>query len=157
MRPRYYLHGDQEDTDSQYFYCRKCDIFAESLHFQTDSHQSVISTMLKNGLTFLADSEKTLRSKDWPNLFENKLLLARYDLELQLAKMKMRKEVIPSIRFSVLKRDKSTCQLCGRDPSNGVTLHVDHRIPLAKGGTNDLDNLWVLCSDCNLGKGVSDL
>lgn len=28
--------------------------------------------------------------------------------------------------------------------------HVDHVIPLAAGGTNNLDNLVIACSECNL-------
>jgi len=32
--------------------------------------------------------------------------------------------------------------------------HVDHKIPLALGGTNDLDNLTIACPPCNLSKGI---
>ena len=28
--------------------------------------------------------------------------------------------------------------------------HVGHNIPVANGGSNELDNLFPLCSDCNL-------
>lgn len=45
------------------------------------------------------------------------------------------------------------CEQCGRSPSeHAVVLHVDHMIPLKWGGTNDLDNLQALCSECNEGK-----
>lgn len=61
-------------------------------------------------------------------------------------------------RFKVLKRDGYRCQLCGRDASvPGLTLEVDHKIPLSGGGDNSEANLWVLCFDCNRGKGVSSL
>ena len=55
------------------------------------------------------------------------------------------------MRFAVLFRDSSTCQYCGRRPPE-VILHVDHRIPVSKGGTNELENLLAACEDCNLGK-----
>ena len=55
-------------------------------------------------------------------------------------------------RFQILKRDNYRCQLCGKSADDGVRLHVDHRVPLAKGGSNEDDNLWTLCEPCNLGK-----
>ena len=35
---------------------------------------------------------------------------------------------------------------------DGVTLHIDHIIPVSKGGTDELSNLQTLCADCNLNK-----
>ena len=34
--------------------------------------------------------------------------------------------------------------------------HVDHVVPIAKGGTNWPDNLQILCPSCNLSKGAKD-
>lgn len=55
-------------------------------------------------------------------------------------------------RFEVFKRDSFTCQYCGRS-SPSVILEVDHIVPVAEGGTNDLMNLITSCRDCNRGKG----
>ncbi len=33
-----------------------------------------------------------------------------------------------------------------------MKLHVDHKIPLEWGGTNERENLQALCSECNEGK-----
>ncbi len=53
------------------------------------------------------------------------------------------REAVPkSKRFEILKRDGYKCQLCGRFQEDGVKLHVDHRIPRAKGGSNEDENLW---------------
>jgi 5-methylcytosine-specific restriction endonuclease McrA len=38
----------------------------------------------------------------------------------------------------------------------GVIMHIDHIVPLAKGGKNELDNLQLLCGKCNLKKGAKD-
>lgn len=57
-------------------------------------------------------------------------------------------------RLLVLARDGSTCVICGRSVKcAGVQLHVDHIIPISKGGTNEISNLRTLCEECNLGKG----
>lgn len=67
-----------------------------------------------------------------------------------------RKSLSKKTRFEVFKRDKFTCQYCGgRAPD--VILHVDHVMPIAQGGSNDLLNLVTSCSDCNLGKGARKL
>jgi 5-methylcytosine-specific restriction endonuclease McrA len=36
--------------------------------------------------------------------------------------------------------------------SDGVTLHVDHIVPVSRGGLTLDDNLQTLCQECNLGK-----
>ena len=68
-------------------------------------------------------------------------------------KPKRKRTNIPrGIRHEVFKRDNYTCVECGARKSDGATLHVDHKIPVSKGGTDELDNLQTLCSDCNLNK-----
>ena len=58
------------------------------------------------------------------------------------------------LRFRILERDLFRCVACGRSPAThpGVVLHVDHKIPRARGGTSVEGNLQSLCQDCNLGK-----
>lgn len=60
------------------------------------------------------------------------------------------------LRFEVFKRDKFTCQYCGKRAPD-VVLHVDHIEPLSKGGGDELLNLITACADCNLGKGAREL
>lgn len=52
------------------------------------------------------------------------------------------------IRQYILGRNNFQCQSCGASSQN-LALQIDHIIPLAKGGTNDLSNLQVLCQSCN--------
>lgn len=61
-----------------------------------------------------------------------------------------------SLRYKVLRRDHFRCVRCGASPAieRGVTLHVDHEMPRARGGTNTEANLRTLCQSCNLGKGA---
>ena len=66
-----------------------------------------------------------------------------------------RKYISKAVRTAVLERDSYTCQLCHSpvitNPDN--LAHIDHIVPVSKGGTNDLDNLRCLCAKCNLQKG----
>lgn len=54
-------------------------------------------------------------------------------------------------RFEVFKRDRFTCVYCGRTPPT-VLLEVDHIVPRAAGGTDEITNLTTSCQDCNRGK-----
>lgn len=62
-------------------------------------------------------------------------------------------------RFVILQRDMFRCRLCGVAASDGahVRLEVDHIIPRSKGGKDTAENKWVLCFECNRGKGTKDL
>ncbi len=54
----------------------------------------------------------------------------------------------PSVRNYVFDRDHYQCQSCGKKQQE-TTLNIDHIIPLAKGGSNDISNLQTLCQACN--------
>lgn len=60
-------------------------------------------------------------------------------------------------RFKILKRDGYRCCICGRDAKDGVKLEIDHKVAVANGGSNDDDNLWTLCFECNRGKRTEEL
>lgn len=59
----------------------------------------------------------------------------------------------PPIRSAAKKRDGHRCQMCGTSESNGVVLHVHHKIPFRAfaGGeqANRLENLTTLCPACH--------
>jgi HNH endonuclease len=59
-------------------------------------------------------------------------------------------------RFAIMQRDRFRCQLCGKAVIDGahVRLEVDHIIPRSKGGKDTAENKWVLCFECNRGKGT---
>lgn len=60
-----------------------------------------------------------------------------------------RKLMTPRLRSEIAERDNYTCQICGKYMPDGVGLHIDHIIPIAKGGKSVPSNLQVLCSKCN--------
>lgn len=62
----------------------------------------------------------------------------------------------PSTRFEVFKRDGFKCNYCGRGTPD-VVLEVDHIVPQAEGGGDELHNLVTACWDCNRGKGATTL
>jgi 5-methylcytosine-specific restriction endonuclease McrA len=52
----------------------------------------------------------------------------------------------PAARRAVLERDGHACVRCGATEN----LRVHHAEPVADGGTNDEENLFVLCDPCHV-------
>jgi len=59
-----------------------------------------------------------------------------------------------SLRYEIIKRDR-VCQACGCTREER-RLEVDHITPRSKGGSNDPENLQLLCERCNRGKSNRD-
>jgi 5-methylcytosine-specific restriction endonuclease McrA len=67
--------------------------------------------------------------------------------------MGMRSRIpIPSdLRRTVFERDGGRCVECG----SNFDLQYDHVLPVALGGATTLENLQLLCADCNRRKSDS--
>ena len=84
----------------------------------------------------------------------------QYILETLEQKPVISRTISPQLRNEILERNGFTCQLCGAgagdtdpfNPNRKVRLHIDHIVPISQGGTDDKDNLRVLCSACNQGR-----
>ena len=65
-----------------------------------------------------------------------------------------RAKLTAGLRYLILKRDKFTCQQCGKQQAeeNYVRLEVDHKTPIDLWGKTEDPNLWTLCKECNRGK-----
>ncbi len=70
---------------------------------------------------------------------------------------KRNKGLSTRLRWQVLERDNFICQYCGVRGGEKSPLHVDHKVSIADGGTDDLDNLITSCQKCNLGKGAKSV
>ena len=62
-----------------------------------------------------------------------------------------RKHIPKAVRDAVMERDNYTCVYC----ASTNNPEIDHDEAHAKGGSDDGDNLQVLCRSCNRRKGVS--
>ena len=59
-----------------------------------------------------------------------------------------RQPIPRKLRHEVFKRDGYRCCECGASKDE-TSLEIDHIVPVARGGTNDIDNLQTLCRECN--------
>ena len=68
-----------------------------------------------------------------------------------------KREPSDRLKVQVLMRDGNRCRICGAVCDGGLhKIHFDHIKPWSKGGETTLDNLQVLCSDCNSAIGNID-
>lgn len=57
----------------------------------------------------------------------------------------------------VWQKSGGVCAHCGRRPTSPRSQTVDHYVPQAFGGTNDLRNLMPLCRACNQNRDTNDI
>jgi len=62
-----------------------------------------------------------------------------------------KKSISQAVRWSVFRDDGFACKKCGETEK---PLHVDHILPVARGGGNERKNLQTLCETCNTSKGA---
>jgi 5-methylcytosine-specific restriction endonuclease McrA len=94
------------------------------------------------------DTSRVIRSPSTILLLPSVIRLHRF----------VRKPVQPSIAFNkknILKRDAHTCQYCGRN--GGERMTIDHVIPRSQGGRTAWENVVSACRACNLKKGNKSL
>lgn len=93
----------------------------------------------------------------WTQLQSRYAQLAAIDFACTLQEYhskNQRKLMKPELKLKIKIRDNYTCQICGKYMPDEVGLHIDHIIPIVKGGKSIPSNLRVLCSKCNGSKGA---
>jgi 5-methylcytosine-specific restriction endonuclease McrA len=94
------------------------------------------------------DTSRVIRSPSTALLLPSVIRLHRF----------VRKPAQPSIAFNkknILKRDAYTCQYCGRN--SGERMTIDHVMPKSLGGRTVWENVVSACRACNLKKGNKTL
>lgn len=77
---------------------------------------------------------------------------AAYATPRELHKVAPEREPIPAyLRRRILARDDNACRYCGNMDG---PFHMDHVVPVSKGGPTTQGNLVTACETCNLRKGA---
>lgn len=73
-------------------------------------------------------------------------------LEAEESKRHPRITIKARDRDAIYERDGGKCRHCEGSIRFEELFHIDHLVPLSKGGSNDLTNLVLSCVRCNLEK-----
>ena len=103
----------------------------------------------KEGKERIKEELKELRKEV---LGAEKRLAAVRDTLADVESSLRRKKLPENTRLSIMAKSDYRCVLCGID-LRLVQPHIDHIIPIAKGGPDTQDNMQALCQKCNLKKG----
>lgn len=128
--------------------------------------EGVSSGQIRKELDFLPEEQTHLdrRKRDLRKWFAirtfrgqtpegKRVTLYAYEGNLDESEITAGGKISKRIRARILHAAHGRCQMCGRTiDRHGITLVVDHKKPLNWGGTDDPENLWAICEDCNGGK-----
>ncbi len=53
---------------------------------------------------------------------------------------------------NLLNNNNNQCFYCKIFVKRGINLHLDHKVPLSRGGSHHINNLVPSCASCNLRK-----
>lgn len=96
------------------------------------------------------DRAKELNKKWVANNLDKRRLVSALSDSKRRAKIKDGCVSI-DIKDTLLNSQNGLCKICGVNLAD-VKIHIDHIMPLSKGGKHDDANLQLLCSSCNLKK-----
>ena len=101
---------------------------------------------LKNKLSIIKVGTRNKQTREWQIKNKDRINANthRYRARKKLAKGNHTEDDIKLLK----QLQKNKCLCCGKK----VTLTIDHIVPLAQGGRNDIINLQGLCLSCNSSK-----
>lgn len=98
-----------------------------------------------NNLEYFKDKNKKYRNSNKDYIL----------LKNQKRKNLLKSKNIPQFEIeNLLKINDYKCFYCKIIVKRGINLHLDHKIPLSRGGSHSIDNLVPSCKTCNLQKGT---
>lgn len=151
--------------------CAKKYVITTGVNYVANSSKYAITPDFSGAKWFrsAADADTYIRTHD--NLFDNPVIVdddgcladvgernTFTDEQLEVLGIKeemhrARRICIPkSTRDVVYENGHGVCAICGR-PVDKKNFTIDHIVPLARGGKNEVSNYQIACSDCNRLKG----
>ena len=143
------LHLLKKLRQKQYYDCLDDDNMFEFLLIRQQTRYEQSNYKKSSYKVNVIDEEYSYSYSDLKTRYE-KLKEINFECTLlEYHSKNQRKLMTPNLRKQIMVRDNYTCQLCGKYMPDEIGLHIDHIIPVSKGGKTIPSNLQVLCSKCN--------
>jgi 5-methylcytosine-specific restriction endonuclease McrA len=118
-------------------------------------HSSIWMCLKKQGVQ-IRNRKETGKVGKYTSSFKHGLYNTREYAKFHKAKRRSHGtisiKIIQSVyEENILKNGTLTCEYC-KEPIQFTNDHLEHKIPLCRGGTNDRSNLAISCKHCNLTK-----
>lgn len=132
--------SDHKDELSE-MCCKATEVVAPTVFHLLFSDRNFLFEFQKR----ISEQISSMKFEDCPELLKENGVFKRIDY-------------IPSwLQRAIFFRDQGRCQLCSCEISGlsspNISVHLDHMVPLAAGGSNDPTNFQLTCGRCNTSKG----
>ena len=174
-----YFHHDQSMTAGFHFYCKLCQrqktrswslahpdqVRTTNRAWRIKHHERIVRRIrawkLANPdkVALYRERERpanVIRAAQWNQAHRDRHRLLNRACEGRRRAQKRKTETHRINLTRILIRDRWRCHVCGHRVS-WPTLHFDHLMPLARGGSHTEDNIRVSHAQCNLRKGTKVL
>lgn len=145
------FHKDSSKWDGLHGFCKKCTKQENSNTYQKNpqkKYEKVLDYQRRTGLItkykpYNPQYYSSEKSKTKKRARDLKRRFLKYNADLEF---KITYSTIDEIKTKY----DNKCAYCGKDCSQ--EYHIDHKLPLSRGGGNNIDNLALSCPTCNLRK-----
>lgn len=162
LATRQWFHAKADSKDGFHTICKPCkhdidlayrETHKEKLRNRTHAYQaSHREQRLAYGRIYRETHKNDERKKVWRRKYRqtHHERIKAYSHERRARKKASADTFSENDVKSQYKRQKGRCYWCNQKV--GRTYHVDHVIPLSRGGTNGPENIVITCPTCNLSK-----
>ena len=144
-------HKDNSKWDGLHGYCRECTAKVNHKTYSNDPKAKYEKVLEYRRRTGLICEYKPYNPKYYTSIKSREKKRAR---DIRRRAIKKSADLESKIDYRVIedikKKYGNRCAYCGVDCEK--IYHIDHKLPLSRGGGNNIDNLALSCPHCNYSK-----